>query len=662
MDVDAMKPGIDFSAQLDEQVARCAIVLAVIGPNWLNARDENGNRRIDNPGDWVRTELSSALKRDIPVVPVILDGARLPRESELPDDLKPLARRHAVDLRHARFGPDSDAIIAAARSTIPASRRPARIAAALAIGVLGAGAVAAWMALGGWQSEWPSSTEAETTIPGVERSIPEQAAVAEREAAAEAARKAEEKARAAADQRAREEAARLAAEADAKRRTEEAARAEAAAEQRRRDEVARNAAEAEAKRSSEEAAKTRPAKPARPGTLGVKAADLSEEQRTGLGVTAGVDVSEVHAGSAAAKAGLVAGDVILAVDGTPIRDRLHLRSIIASRSENTKVRLDVLRFPAATPAPGDAGNAAANPSSAPPTGELLKQLPSDHPFYEFFKNLPAGTSSASGRRTEVLEATLGGRSPTAEDLGIMLGPPVERDGKVIGVAIDTVAHVSDAAAKGLKPGHTILKVGEVPVTSEADVNAALEHLQQLERNAALLFVEAGQNLFIALKWMGTVEWSDDDLKQSRINPDWPCRKLAKAHAASCYSDAAKSLRETGNASATRIRDVIWRAADLDHAPAAFELAGMLDKGTGGSTDPELAAKYLLRSSVGPSQGENDAQRALKGDMSGWSEAAVKALQRLLKSSGHYSGPDDGKWGSASQKAAEGYISARGASK
>jgi uncharacterized protein YecT (DUF1311 family) len=149
MDVDAMRPGLDFAKQLDEQVASCGIVLALIGPSWLNSCDEGGQRRLDNPHDWVRLELASALRRDIPVVPVLLKGASLPREQDLPDELKPLVRRHAVEMRHARFGADADLVIAAIRevvlkrtlgSALLANYRGFAVAAAVAL-VLGGAAL-----------------------------------------------------------------------------------------------------------------------------------------------------------------------------------------------------------------------------------------------------------------------------------------------------------------------------------------------------------------------------------------------------------------------------------------------------------------------------------------------------------------------------------------
>jgi hypothetical protein len=87
-------------------------MLTVVGPNWLTAKDENGQRRLDNPEDFVVIEIGVALARNIPVVPVLVDGARMPKASELPDSLKPLVRRQAVEMRHAHFGKDAEALIA----------------------------------------------------------------------------------------------------------------------------------------------------------------------------------------------------------------------------------------------------------------------------------------------------------------------------------------------------------------------------------------------------------------------------------------------------------------------------------------------------------------------------------------------------------------------
>src|SRR5262245_62901008 len=96
---------------LHEEVAKCSVLLAVIGPNWLDARDENGNRRLDEPNDFVRIEIAAALQRDIPVIPILLDGARVPKADQLPKDLEELALRNALDVRHASFHNDMDKLI-----------------------------------------------------------------------------------------------------------------------------------------------------------------------------------------------------------------------------------------------------------------------------------------------------------------------------------------------------------------------------------------------------------------------------------------------------------------------------------------------------------------------------------------------------------------------
>jgi hypothetical protein len=118
MDVDNIPAGFDFTDHLTKQVAACDAMLAVIGPNWLNAKDEPGDRRLDNPDDFVAIEIGAALARNIPVIPVLVDGARMPRASELPDSLKPLVRRQAVEVRHANFGRDAEALVARMREAL----------------------------------------------------------------------------------------------------------------------------------------------------------------------------------------------------------------------------------------------------------------------------------------------------------------------------------------------------------------------------------------------------------------------------------------------------------------------------------------------------------------------------------------------------------------
>jgi hypothetical protein len=78
MDVDKIPLGVNFVKFLSEEVGKCDVLLALIGANWLTIRDEKGNRRLDNPNDFLRIEIATALTRDIPVIPILLDGARMP--------------------------------------------------------------------------------------------------------------------------------------------------------------------------------------------------------------------------------------------------------------------------------------------------------------------------------------------------------------------------------------------------------------------------------------------------------------------------------------------------------------------------------------------------------------------------------------------------------
>jgi hypothetical protein len=118
MDVEAIPLGIDFTKTLSEEVSKCDVLLAVIGENWLNARDEKGNRRLDNPDDLVRIEIATALKRDIPVIPVLVDGARIPTADELPEDLKGLSRRNGLDVHHASFQRDMNKLVQALKDIL----------------------------------------------------------------------------------------------------------------------------------------------------------------------------------------------------------------------------------------------------------------------------------------------------------------------------------------------------------------------------------------------------------------------------------------------------------------------------------------------------------------------------------------------------------------
>src|SRR6478735_1036624 len=106
MDVAGIEPGRDFRRVIEDQVASCGVLLAVIGKAWLTTVDEHGKRRLDDPNDFVRLETASALKRDIPVIPVLVQQTEMVREEQLPEGLKDLAFRNSVELTHARWESD----------------------------------------------------------------------------------------------------------------------------------------------------------------------------------------------------------------------------------------------------------------------------------------------------------------------------------------------------------------------------------------------------------------------------------------------------------------------------------------------------------------------------------------------------------------------------
>ena len=98
MDVDTIEPGQDFVETLNRAVGICDVLLVLIGPSWLNTPDERGARRLDDPNDFVRLEIASALNQNKTIIPVLIQGAGMPPEAELPGDISPLSRRQAVKI------------------------------------------------------------------------------------------------------------------------------------------------------------------------------------------------------------------------------------------------------------------------------------------------------------------------------------------------------------------------------------------------------------------------------------------------------------------------------------------------------------------------------------------------------------------------------------
>ena len=118
MDVAGIQPGVDFRKAIDTNVGSCGVLLAIIGPTWATIADSAGNRRLENPDDYVRLEIASALKRNIPVIPVLVHDAHMPALEMLPDDLKDLRYRNSVELTHARWNSDVTLLIGALKSYV----------------------------------------------------------------------------------------------------------------------------------------------------------------------------------------------------------------------------------------------------------------------------------------------------------------------------------------------------------------------------------------------------------------------------------------------------------------------------------------------------------------------------------------------------------------
>ncbi len=111
-DRNSIASGADFDVRIKDSVDSCDVMLVVIGDKWLNAPDsKTGSRRIDNPKDIVRLEVSTGLKRGIRVIPIMLDGAQLPTPEELPKNIRKLVRRNCEVIEFRTFDFDIQRIV-----------------------------------------------------------------------------------------------------------------------------------------------------------------------------------------------------------------------------------------------------------------------------------------------------------------------------------------------------------------------------------------------------------------------------------------------------------------------------------------------------------------------------------------------------------------------
>lgn len=171
-DVQSIGAGRRWDEVIRDGVSSCRVLVAVIGRDWL-AADQGGRRRIDDPQDHLRREVVTALEREVPVVPVLVEGARMPVEAELPDDLKPLVRWQAHELSDSRWEYDTGrlmSMIASAAAIVPQQQvapRPRRIK------PVHAGAAAALVIAGAVWLLWPDADVIPELPPDAAPSVPD---------------------------------------------------------------------------------------------------------------------------------------------------------------------------------------------------------------------------------------------------------------------------------------------------------------------------------------------------------------------------------------------------------------------------------------------------------------------------------------------------------
>ena len=193
MDVTDIEPGVDFTEVLDKAIGSCDVLLAVIGREWLTAADKSGGRRLDDQHDFVRSEMTTALRRKIPVIPVLVQNAVLPSASVLPAGIAALAKRQAVELRDTRWDADVMDLITALEKLVtsasgqpgarlpaasPSSVRPSVNRAAIGILVLGSLVAAGYALTLRWRPRPASNAPVEASQPAdsrtavADRSVP----------------------------------------------------------------------------------------------------------------------------------------------------------------------------------------------------------------------------------------------------------------------------------------------------------------------------------------------------------------------------------------------------------------------------------------------------------------------------------------------------------
>ncbi len=122
-DVDTLEPGENYALALDHALDSCAALIAMIGPRWSSVTDDAGRLRLQDPTDWVHSEVKRALERDVRVIPVLV-SATMPREADVPADLKPLLQRQALEISDRHWKQDIELLVQALERIPGIRRRP----------------------------------------------------------------------------------------------------------------------------------------------------------------------------------------------------------------------------------------------------------------------------------------------------------------------------------------------------------------------------------------------------------------------------------------------------------------------------------------------------------------------------------------------------------
>lgn len=159
-DSSSIPPGSPFPKYIETELAKTTVLVAVIGKQWLSLRNEQV-RRIDEPKDFVREEIRIALERGLPVIPVLVQGASMPRREELPQAITKLAEYQAIEVSDTRWDYDLGRLVSAIAPSVNWWKFVA-----IAATIVTAIALAAWLYTGTFLPGSYRCTSGDVTMPG----------------------------------------------------------------------------------------------------------------------------------------------------------------------------------------------------------------------------------------------------------------------------------------------------------------------------------------------------------------------------------------------------------------------------------------------------------------------------------------------------------------